>query len=264
MKRIALEDRGVFEDFFRLMRWDSFYHCFPLIYALDKTVDRVRWEYDRTSLRSGCALPDIRTITIYVGDELLYPSFEVSGRKVWISLYRNPFYENELYDVNFIYDLEKGFPKSFRENAKRFERDHKPEWEVAKPKEAFEVVESWYAKRLADRIENEFHDFGYTLYLAKNFEKLNLEGRVVKVKGEPKAFSLWGKLNDRTAIHLIAKDLGIPYLQDYLRYKTYEEMKSKRFRYVNDGGTPTEGIRIYKLKLRPYLIYPIWSWVREC
>jgi len=264
VRRIRLIDRKTFENFFRFVKWNSFYHYFPLIYVLDKTVERIYWEKDRLITRGTLGYLNIEspTLTVYVGNdgrELLFPSFELSTEKVWIALEKNPLMKNDIYDVNFVYDLGKEFPKSFRENAVRFHRDSQPIWREASPKEALEVVENWYAGRR----EGEYGDFGYTIYLAKNFHRFELNANVVEMKGEPKAVSIWGKLDEESAVHLVAKDLGCPYLHDYLRRKTYADMIEKGFKFANDGGAPTEGIRIYKTKLRPFLIFPLYSWVRE-
>lgn len=171
-------------------------------------------------------------------------------------------WENELYDVNFIYDLAITLKvKNFRKNVKRFQRFKPMYGEPDNPEICWQVVKQWYQKSNRE----EFTDFGYTRWLTLNYEEFDdLHPRIVLVDGLPMAFSLWGELREDLGIHLVCKDVGWPYLQDYTRYRTYEEMKALGFNMCNDGGDAgEEGIRIYKTKLRPKFIVPVWSWARE-
>jgi hypothetical protein len=125
---------------------------------------------------------------------------------------------------------------------------------------ALELLKKWYEKR-----QGSYPDFGYTLFLMTHMEDFpELEGFVVYVNGEPKAFSLWGRMDDEYAIHIACKDLGLPFLQDYTRHVTYSDMLKMGFKYVNDGGDcGLDGLRVYKSKLRPRFIIPIYSLVRK-
>jgi hypothetical protein len=211
--------------------------------------------------------------SIWYGKDLLFPnpsekdlSIELMVKKVWIATSKCPWegWRNELYDRNFIYDLAVTLQiKNLRENVKHFEREHPNAiYEYAEdPNVVWEVVKKWYS--ISTR--KEFGDFGYTEWLTKNFKTFeDLHARQMMENGKCIAFSLWGQLYKDTAIHVICKDLGWSYLQDYTRFKTYEEMLSWKFEWCNDGGDAGEdGIGIYKQKLRPKFILPVWSWCRE-
>ena len=121
-------------------------------------------------------------------------------------------------------------------------------------------MKRWY--EISER--EQFTDFGYTEWLTHNFHEFvpDLKPRVVTVEDVPVAFSLWGTIRPGLGIHLICKDIGWPYLQDYIRYRTYLEMKEAGIKLVNDGSDCGEaGIRAYKSKLRPRFIIPIYSWI---
>lgn len=255
MRELRKEDRAWIEEAFRRRHWDSFYHYFPLMYAISESTEKILVDSD----------------VIRAGKDLYVPplSGEVpeDAERIWIALERpsSDGWSYELYDVNFIYSVDTTLKiKNLRDNVRRFEREHDQiDYVEAKPDEAVEVVSRWYQKSP----RKSFTDFGYTIWLAENFREFpDLRARVVEVQGRPVAFSLWGELDQERglAIHLICKDVGWPYLQDYTRYRTYQEMAAWGFKYVNDGGDAgLEGLRIYKLKLRPFLIIPIWSWVRR-
>lgn len=174
-------------------------------------------------------------------------------------------WEAKLYDRNYIYDL--GYTlkiESFVKNAKRFNKENIPDFLPITAKEAWIITEHWYQYKL--KKYSEFHMVETELYLIENFPKfgLNLWGVFVPNIGWI-GVSLWGEFKDDIAIHIVSKDIGaLPYAQDFLRYKTYHDMKSRGFNYVIDGSDlGFGGLRKYKTKLRPYLIIPVWSWVRK-
>jgi len=201
---------------------------------------------------------------LYIEGDALFEDEQV--RKLWISQTKAPMgWRTELYDVNFVYDLETTLKiKNFRKNVNKFIRDH-PHIEYTRTSDEYQgvykVVKRWYEKSHRE----EFTDFGYTMWLVSNFATFEgLRGRIILDEGEPIAFSLWGELNEGLGIHLICKDVGYPYLQDYTRYMTYSEMLEKGFRLVNDGSDAGEhGINVFKHKLRPKFILPAYSWVRK-
>ena len=259
MKGVRLADyhRLPLETAFESAGMRSFYHYFPLMMALSESTIELRVESTPTGHR------------VWVSDTELYcrpvyAKIPKSVKKIWVSTVRPPMtWKPELYDVNFIYDLKETLQiKNFRKNVQRFLKEHPDAYYTeAGPIGATEVVEAWYKRNK----QQEYYDFGYTMWLAGFFGLFeDLRARLVKVAGAPVAFSLWGQIDNQTAIHLICKDLGWPYLQDYARYMTYEEMLEQGFTEVNDGGDAgLHGLRVYKLKLRPKLIIPIYSWVKR-
>jgi len=263
MRRLRKSDREVIDAYFRQQRWDTFYHYFPLMYAISETGPVITFE------------PDAGRLWVVPDEELYCPSwgagyfqYPTIAEKVWVGPHPCPMRlgRSELYDVNYIYDLERTLRiKNFRKNVRRFEREHRSvSYEVLSPDDspiARYIVERWY--EISKR--SEFTDFGYTMWLSDRFGEFHdLRARVVYADGEPVAFSLWGVLRPGLGVHLVCKDVGWPYLQDYARYMTYREMLGEGLVMANDGSDCNEhGIRMYKLKLRPRFIVPIWSWVRE-
>ena len=259
MRKLSPSDREILDEYFERQGWNTFYHYFPLIYALSEGAVEMKFDEDAGAL--------------WVGEnELYFPhwnkerfGFPELARKVWIGPYPCPSWmgRSELYDVNYVYSLTTTISiKNFRKNARRFERTY-PTVEYAeakRPEECWEVVKRWYRRSAQET----FGDFGYTEWLAWNYDVFpDLRARVVRVEGSPVAFSLWGELREDLAIHLVCKDLGWSYLQDYTRFQTYSEMLEEGYDAVNDGSDcGREGLRIYKLKLRPRFIIPIYSWVR--
>lgn len=259
MRPLKIDDRLALDSVFIGNAWDSFYHYFPLTYAISESTEKI--------------MVDEEGGYHYAGKDLYYPPRFFVGQKmpksvdkVWISLIKCPssYWVNELYDVNFIYDLGVTLKiKNFRKNVKKFTKSH-PKVFYGKPDSNYwpwEIVKQWYQKSL----RKEFSDFGYTRWLTLNYDEFSdLHPRVVMVDEEPVAFSLWGELREGLGIHLICKDLGWPYLQDYTRAMTYAEMEAQGFTTVNDGGDcGIHGINVYKHKLRPKFIVPIYSWVRK-
>jgi len=251
--RLSIADRDKVERRLKELQQDSFYHYFPLLLAISERSKRMEVDSEGN---------------VWVGDGELYfegtPSAMSKARRVWVSQNKPPMgWRFEVYDVNYVYELKTTLQvKNFRDNVKRFERDN-PKVRVApfERGEALNLLEEWYSagKR------REYSDFGYTLYLVEHFEDFgDLEGFLVYLDCDTVGgLSVWGRLGPDTAIHLVCKTRSDPFLHDFTRYKTYEVMADKGFKYVNDGsdvGIP--GIRIYKTKLRPWLIYPVWSWFR--
>ena len=240
----------------------NFYTNFPLLLAISESTQPLKIEM--TGSRVG--------MRIWVDDdELFFPPIMDAGmpkkvKKVWVSQRRAPWgWKNELYDVNFIYDIKTTLSiKNFRKNLKRFEKAHpNAEYNTTRHEyeEGLQSVIKWYEKSK----RKEFTDFGYTQWLVENYHLFkNLYPRVVTCDGKELAFSLWGELEEGLAVHLICKDVGLPYLQDWTRYKTYDEMRNCGFKMVNDGGDCNiHGIRRYKEKLRPRFIIPLYSWLRN-
>jgi len=259
--KITLEDRSLFEQNVTSQHWDTFYHYFPLVFAMSKTTG-TKWHLDDTFADLWCDKDEV----FFVGPNIKNWDIEMTDflpKRVWIGPNKTDIksYRNELYDVNYIFDLKETVQiKNFRKNVNRFINEHNPEWvPTTNSEEAWEVVKQWY--RTSKR--EEFTDFGYTQWLTQNFAIFpDIHRKIVKINDKAVGFSLWGHLNDQMAIHVIAKDTGIPYLQDYLRMMTYKDMIEAGYQTVNDGSDCGEhGIRMYKMKLRPKLIVPIWSWV---
>jgi len=260
-ERLEVEHRGEIDKIHRILGLDTFYHYFPLLYAISKSVAEIKIATDEMG----------NIIGVYVGEDMYY-LWDVPDRnakRIWIATQPSVAergFRTEIYDVNYIYDLDVTLNvKNFRDNVKRFLREHEPVYEECSVGDAFKVVVEWYERGK----RKEYSDFGYTLWLAENFDVFDdLRARCVYLDGEPRAFTLWGIIDwgplRPLGVHLICKDLGIPFLQDYTRYATYREMRGLGIKYVNDGGDAgVEGIRTYKLKLRPYLVIPIYSWVRD-
>ena len=256
MKRnLRIEDEKIISEFCRQEALESFYHYFPLMYAISESTHQLKIDEQDN---------------VWADDEELY----IEGvaileepekvKKIWVTLQKAPWgWKSELYDVNFVYDLKTTLQiKNFRKNVKKFLRDNGrlSYGEPFDSKECWEVVKTWYEK--SNR--KAFTDFGYTKWLIENYHRFNpIHPRVVSRDGKPLALSLWGELTEETAIHLICKDVRVPYLQDYIRHMTYSEMLEKGFETVNDGGNCGEqGIDVFKQKLRPKFILPVWSWIR--
>jgi len=252
---LRVSDRIVFDGYFRRHRLDSFYHYFPLLYAISKADTPI--SYNKVG----------RDLYVWAGRDLVYPVRKIprAVKKVWISLTkpRKP-WDYELYDVNYIYDLEETLSiKNLRSNVKLFEKQHPDAAYIElKPKFTYEFVKNWYAKHLGEG--KTYANFGWEMWLAGNYNKFDdIKAEGVAENGRLLSVSIWGKLNHQTAIHLICKDAGVPYTQDFTRYQTYQKMKDEGFKYVNDGSDAgLHGLRVYKLKLRPKFIIPIYSWVR--
>jgi len=263
VKELGIEDRPIFDDYIKTAQLDSFYHYFPLLCGISYTnvnpdtgvTNTFRWE-----VKDG-------HLWVWDGKNLFYPPIGErrivpNVDKVQVSLTKAPRpFKTAIFDVNYIYNLSETLSvKNFRHNVKRFKRDHKDvKYAPAETKEAYHIIKTWYTNKVGD-----FADFGYTLWLSLNFVVFDdIRARVVYIDGLPSAFTLWGELNEDTAIHVICKDLGIPFLQDYTRYMTYQEMLEEGFKWVNDGSdVGIHGLRVYKLKLRPRYIIPIYSWIR--
>ena len=271
MRKLQKGDREAVEAYFRRNRWETFYHYFPLLYAISESTQ---------PLMIDAFLGKIFDITINEKEYYFEPSMwrptkpyiEEGLEKVWIATRKCPIepakdWKDELYDVNYIYDLDYTLGiRNFRKNVKKFEKAHPDNYYGVEPLrdregKAWEIVKKWY--QISQR--SEFTDFGYTEWLTKNLEVFeDLNPRVILVGDEAVAFSLWGTIRSGLGIHLICKDIGWPYLQDYTRYCTYLEMKEAGIELVNDGSDCGEaGIRAYKSKLRPKFIVPVYSWIRE-
>jgi len=248
-------DRLIFDRYFRKLRLDSFYHYFPLIYAISEADTPITYE------KVG------RDPYVWVGKDLMFPVRKIPRRvrKVWVSLTkpRKP-WDYELYDVNYVYNLEETLSiKNLRSNVKQFKKRHTNiAYIKLTPVYTYRFVRDWYAKRLGEG--KTYANFGWEMWLAGNYNKFtDIVAEGVAENGRLLSVSIWGKLNEETGIHLICKDAGVPYTQDYTRYCTYLRMKELGLKYVNDGSDAgVHGLRIYKLKLRPKFIIPIYSWVK--
>ena len=240
----------------------NFYTNFPLLLAISESTQPLKIEMTRNRVEMRLWVDE---------DELFFPPImddliPKRVKKVWVSQRRAPLgWRNELYDVNFIYDIETTLSiKNFRKNVKRFEKANPSaayHYARIEYEEGLQSVIRWYEKSK----RKEFADFGYTNWLVENYHLFkNLRARVVTLGDVELAFSLWGALEDRMGVHLICKDVGLPYLQDWTRYRTYDEMRNCGFKMVNDGGDcNVHGIRRYKEKLRPRFIIPLFSWLRN-
>ena len=246
----------------------TFYHYFPLIYAMSESTEKffISEIYAHGDLFVGdnkreCYIPSLYEESA----ESLFRDEELN--KIWI-MSRPPerlqhLIKHEVFDVNYIFDLSETIKiKNFRKNADRFIKENNPVYSyVSAPETAWEVIKQWYQKSKRD----EFTDFGYTRWLSQNYEEFeDLRARLIYVNYKPVGFSLWGSLSKTEAVHLICKDVGYPYLQDFIRKQTYREMLLSGFKTVNDGrDCGIHGIRMFKMKLRPKYILPIYSWVRK-
>jgi len=262
MRQLALSDRRSVEAYFRRNSLDTFYHYFPLLYAISESTE--------TLVFGGSTSGRFRLL-VQSADEYYYQPEVVlprEFRKIWITPYKldGEQWRSELYDVNYIYELDYTLGlRNFRKNIKKFKKNDGGggQWyKLDKPDpRALEVVKRWYS--ISQR--EDFTDFGYTMWLLDNFHLFpDLNARLLCIDEKPVGFSLWGKLTEDTGIHLICKDTGVPYVQDVLRGFTYQEMKEAGLKYCNDGSDcSVPGIRAYKSKLRPRFIIPIYSWIRE-
>jgi len=254
---LTLDLRSQLDALYLRQRWETFYHHFPLIFAISESTGALEFRDDTGALY------------IQGTDEIYIPGDhpEAKSASQILIMPRPPedsTWNFGLYDVNYIYDLKETVQiKNFRDNVKRFVRDH-PQTGSTSSQDgtniALQIIGEWYHKSK----RKEFTDFGYTEWLARNYPLFkDLHPTFVWVDGKAVGFSLWGKLSPNTGIHLIAKDSGMPYLQDYLRMDTYRQMIANGLLYCNDGSDcGIEGLRIYKLKLRPKWIVPIWSWMK--
>jgi len=265
---LSLEHRPSIEASWKAGNQESFYHYFPLLYAINESTEKLKINKVTFDISSE------KEDELYIASERSELAITCSDsecedfpvKKIWV-IPRVPTEQNihfEIYDVNYIFDLEETIGvKYFRKNVKRYSKNGNVQYSVeGDPEIAFDIVASWYQKSNRD----EFTDFGYTMWLVQNYEMFpDLKARFVYLNGEPVAFSLWGVLPSGIAIHLICKDaIGQPYLQDYTRMMTYKEMVSDGLELVNDGSDcEVPGIRRYKLKLRPKYIIPIYSWERK-
>lgn len=263
-RKLSLEDRKDFEKTALYNQWDSFYHYFPLVCAMSET-SKKKWWWDDTFGDLWCGQDEC-----FIASDAVEVYFEKKCiDRVWVMPYRchRTIARSELYDINYIYDLEQTIQiKNFRKNVQRFEKEHNHMWvDVGDEGDARAVIEKWYGNSK----RKEFTDFGYTLWFAEHLRHSkrtfpDLRSRFVFVNDEPVAWSLWGTLNSETGIHVICKDIGWPYLQDYTRMMTYKDMIEAGLKTVNDGSDCGEhGIRMYKLKLRPKFIIPLWTWMME-
>jgi len=255
--RLSLEYKDIVEEIFKEDKSKSFYHYFPLLYAIDQSTESIFID----SYCDGVVWSKYPTELYYIFDGEIPETVE----KVLISERKSPWgWIDEIYDVNFIFDIDTTVDiKNFRDNIKKFlHQNPNIEYIPATQEMAVEMVSDWYKKRQNGGVS--YTDFGYTYWLAKNFQIFeDIRARAVILNGKVSAISMWGKLDNNIGIHLICKDRGIPYLQDYTRFQTYNEMKDIGLKYVNDGSDCSqEGIRVYKQKLRPKFIIPIYSWIK--
>ncbi len=270
MMKLQKSDRVAVEAHFRQNRWETFYHYFPLMYAISESTEPIFIKEDYGEVY-GIHTEDEQYYLMpqYSCTYLNYRKKLTDAGGVLVSPQKCPIkgWSNELYDVNYIYDLDYTLGiRNFRKNVKKFEKAHPDTFYGEEPFHAddvdpWEIVKKWY--QVSKR--KEFTDFGYTEWLTHNFEQFeDLKARVGIADGQDVAFSLWGIIRPGLGIHLICKDIGWPYLQDYTRYRTYQEMKETGLNYCNDGSDAGEnGIRVFKTKLRPKFITPIYSWIRE-
>jgi len=262
-KKIPIElfHREIIESSWKKSNQSSFYHYFPLVYAISKSTEPLNFGQSYGDI----FLDDIREI--YIGGRDLEDALISDDiKKIWVVTRppEIPQINYEVYDVNYILDLNETIGvKYFRKNAQRYSKDGRAQYSPeGSPEIAKEIVMNWYQKSFRE----EFTDFGYTMWLAENYEMFpDLKARFLYLNDKPVAFSLWGELSSKMAIHLICKDsVAQDYLQDYARMMTYKEMVGDGFETVNDGSDCGEpGIRHFKLKLRPKYIVPIYSWVRK-
>lgn len=232
MRKLQVVDRiKVEENLFPEYR--TFYHYFPFLMANELNID-LNIEDDEENIIIPFQKPK---------QPVLIAPYHADGRSI-------------LYDSDYIYKLEETVHiKNFRANIKKFDRDNKFELKKATESDAKEVIIDWYKKKKTE-------DFNYTLWFINNLKKFrDVHADIGYINDKPVAFSLWGELMDDTAVHIVSKDKGIPYLQDKMRMETYYDMLDRDFTHVNDGGDQGQhSLRMYKLKLRPVLINPIWSW----
>lgn len=266
---IDLSHRKLFNQTVKSLNNPTFYHYFPLTMAISRTSE-AEWEVD-FHWKGGIFVDETEAYFLSAWRDPLSSVHWITNKmeRIWIMTQKPPDvgFPNlraVLYDNNYIYDLQHTAhdTKNLRDNFKRFKREH-PDiryTDAGRKKDALKVVTKWY--KTSNR--EEFGDFGYTLWLTENYDVFqDLEPRWVYDGDRPVAFSLWGRLTEDTAIHIVSKDWGWPFLQDYLRVMTYREMLEEGLTTVNDGSDCGEhGIRMYKLKLRPKYIIPVWSWVK--
>lgn len=183
----------------------------------------------------------------------------LDGCKVMLSLSKSGNVAYTLYDREYVYDIQTTLDvKNFRDNAKRFVRDTFPikiePLQKSNQLPSIEMLKQWYQKHYAA-----LQDFGQTIYTLEHFSDLGLEGDVFYINDAVKGISLY-QTNMTKAIHITSKDMGQPFLQDYMRFYTYEKLLDKGVTTVYDGSDcDDQGLAVYKLKLRPKLIIPIYS-----
>lgn len=266
MKKLSLSDRELVENRLREVNQDSFYHYFPLILAISETNDEPLYVDSKGNLWVG---KEAKELYFEGSEDALERAY-----RVWISQNlppRNWGYAS-LYDVNYVYDLKTTLNlENFRDNVKRFEKSNSnvcvKSFENSFVRDALKVLEEWYSKR---KERKTFSDFGYTTYLVSRFSDFydELRGIIAYRRDVPVGISLWSDSRPVIGIglvsnHLVCKTRDLPFLHDFLRYETYCRMRDEGVDCVNDGSDlGLEGLRTYKLKLRPRLIFPIWSWNR--
>lgn len=270
---LKLEDRSKIEP---LLSKDTFYSHFPMIMAMSCNQDKPfkycftkNYGFLSTSYPIDllCLWGDHKNLIFPVQDHD-FPLYHYVN-KVHISTKRTKReeYINKEFGRDYIFDLQETIDiKNFKHNYKRFERNHPSvEWVRAEMSDAFYFIEKWFIKRYKKLGSNvEIPDLGHTVYLTSNYDAFpELRAKVIIIQGEVKAFSLWGPLTPDRSVHIILKcDTSLTYLSDYARYRTYLDMLVDKFIEVNDGGDMgVHGLRMYKLKLRPKYVIPLYSWV---
>ena len=268
-----IEDREKIEPF---LTKDNFYSHFPMVMAMNDMNDRP-FKYNLTKdYGLGSLHRRKNSICIWTDEEeLLFPPQDIDyplyhwANKIHIANKKTnrEGYTNKEFGRDYIFDLQETIDiKNFKHNYTRFERDNpNVKWEDAKMIDAFRYIGEWFHDRYKRSKSNcEIPDIGHTVYLCSMYEKFpELRAKVITIDGEIKAFSLWGPLAYNRAVHIILKcDTSLTYLSDYARYRTYLDMLVDKFETVNDGGDMgVHGLRMYKLKLRPKYVIPLYSWV---
>lgn len=234
MRELETSDRKTIDSEIEIVPYKTFYHYFPYMQANQALTDGKR---------------------VYADEKTLYFSTKDTKLGVLVAPYLID-WRSSLYDTNYIYKLEETIAiKNFRANIKKFDKVNSFELHKATQGDAYKILLDWYKKKKTD-------DYGYVKWFVENLDLYkDIHADIGYINANPVAFSVWGELWTDTSVHIISKDRGIPYLQDKMRMEIYNDMIDRGFVYCNDGGDAgVHTLRMYKLKLRPRYIIPIWSW----
>jgi len=228
MRELSLSDRPIIDKYFERIPNRNFYHYFPYILAQETTV--------------------------YIDEHKANPLYLDSDTLLFSS---NKFEGSTLFDKNYIYKLENTIDiKNFKANIKKFDREQSFSFKPATKEDATAVIDDWYGKH------SQTEDADYTIWFAMHFDTFpDIHANIGYINGKPSAFSVWGELTEDTSAHIVSKTTGTTYLQDKMRMCVYNDMIEKEFVFCNDAGdNGIHELEMYKRKLRPEFIIPIWSW----
>lgn len=174
-------------------------------------------------------------------------------------------YPTRILSTNDVYNLRGKNFQQIRQRLNQLNKTilHSKDIQINKDKtELLNVVYEWANNHNSDKYNYDDLTSPYRKLLELMSNKnLNLYGKKILLNGQIKSFCIYEIVNETIANEFaISADKNIPGLSEYQIYEMCKTLHDKGIKYVNLGGSETEGLDRFKKKFAPVISHHLQTY----